>query len=84
MTIMLLLLLLLLFGGGHEFSILLHFNSLDQYYTIDFIGIATLYNIMSICSLHRTATPATQVESDNPASEHQPITQVAVTDQMSW
>ena len=39
---------------------------------------------MLLCSPHRTATPSTQGESDNPASERQPVTHVAETDQTRY
>ena len=69
------------FGGGWEspFSILLHFHSTDT-----ILSVATFYNIMLLCSPHRNATPSTQGESDNPASERQPVTQVEETNQSRY
>ena len=67
------------FGGKPPFSILLHFHSTNA-----ILLVATFYHIMLLCSPHRTATPSTQGESDNPASEHQPVTQVAETDQTRY
>ena len=55
--------------------------SLDRY-TI--LSVATFYNIMLLCSPHRNATPSTQGESDNPASERQPVTQVEETNQSRY
>ena len=68
-------------GGGGGGASILHSPplSLNQYYTVlDFIG------ILSICSPHRSTTTDTQRESDNPASERQPVTQLAETDQTRY